>query len=280
MPRAKTGGGWKSGKKIPSKPRKRRQNFYVKQGTEEVILLLDGDEGPYFVWEHTGVSTGVWRDWRNRYSCACLCQPKELIEQEMANTAYGDASECPACAAHDALPNETLKRQWIGYLTCIQFSGEVTEDGRDWRYQKKLVPLVGDTVDILQKKLEKLGGLSNHVFEVSRAGDKSPRCGNIWEHERGFESTDQIKEYLEEHAKSNIEDRLAFIHSNAKNPEEYTFETVLDALVTPYDYDKVVGPSQGEAAIFAAKMRGGSEQGDNKRVEENSEDDSEVIEWN
>lgn len=133
-------------------------------------------------WEHNLKLNGHWRNW---FACTQLQEP------------------CPVCEGDEA--------KLVAIFTIIDHSEWTDGKGVTHTNQKQLFVAKRETLSRLQKIASKRGGLKGVTFDVSRSGEMSPGCGDVFD-------------FVEKRTMSELREE---------------FELEADG-VKPFDYDKVI----------------------------------------
>jgi hypothetical protein len=141
--------------------------FWLAEGEEARITFVDGDlvdtpEGKFLLppryYEHNLMLNGQWG---NHFVC-----PEK--------TAPHLNQKCPICESGD-------RPSLVALFTVIDHREFTSKDKtKTYKDTVKLFVANAQAFEILNKLAQKVGGLAGSTWDVSRAGDKSPRTGNSY----------------------------------------------------------------------------------------------------
>lgn len=170
----------------------RTHRFWLKDGETKRFAFVDGD--PYSIREH---DFQINNRWGNTKTCL-----------------QGTGEACPYCEADN-------KPYFVSMFTVIDMSEYTGRDGKVYKNTIKLFPAKSEALKILLKLREKRGDLAGCMFDASRAGDKSPKVGNMF---------DFVKKV------------------NLSDPKVYK-ALGMNAAPKPIDYEAKLAPLSREAAL-------------------------------
>lgn len=133
--------------------------FWMKPNSDTSLTFIDGDlDGDTlnipFIYQHHLNMNGKWG---NFFICT------------------QDVEPCPICEGGN-------NASYVGVFTVIDHTEFVSK--KDGTKKKDIVRILyakRDTIKQLHKLAVKRGGLAGCRFDVSRTGDKSPSCGNVYD---------------------------------------------------------------------------------------------------
>lgn len=182
-----------------------KNRFWLPIGKETSITFLDGDLADgfldiIFLYEHNVAMNG-------KYGNFFICTQ--------------DEEPCPICEGG-------LVASYVGMLTVIDHSQYVSKvDGQVHKDNVKLMAVKRETIKILQKLAVKRGGLRGCRFDVSRTGDKSASCGNVFDFTEKLTDQMLVKTYGEKSKPLNYEEVLAKTYMGAKQLRKLGFGSMM-----------------------------------------------------
>ncbi|MGI4990990.1 hypothetical protein ACRXCV_00030 (plasmid) [Halobacteriovorax sp. GFR7] len=163
--------------------------FYVKHGEERTITFLDGNLDANglldipFIHEHRVKVNGSYEN------IACT-EPNEA---------------CPLCdMAKQSNSQDYGFSAFIGYLTVIDHTGYVDNNGVQHADVIRLYAAKRKTIELLTKMAQNSGTLAGMSFKVSRSSDKSAAVGDIYVPVGQYNVVDLINYYKQQDPNSKI----------------------------------------------------------------------------
>lgn len=183
---------------IASASRKAPRRFWLPPSKSCKVVFLD--DNPFCVWEHNLKLNGSFRNW---FTC---------------RLGFEENATCPMCDAMRT-GNKSIKRIYTGFLTMLDVTGWKTDKGELVKNQRQLYPMGVETLKRIRVIKHKKTTLVGAMFDVTRTGDKSPGCGDMW---------DFIK-YVDP-----FKDESFFFHSRMENkmkaPEVFDYQEMFKAI--------------------------------------------------
>jgi hypothetical protein len=138
------------------------RRFYIPAGQEKEVVFVDDD--PFCIYEHNPKIDGNFRNW-----LTCL----------------SGTPQDPVCCK--TLGSKT--RYYCGYLTIVDCSVWEDQRGNSHQYEMRLLQAKMKTLKKFRRKKESKGSLVSQLYMAVREDDKSPSCGDEFEHTREVEMT-------------------------------------------------------------------------------------------
>lgn len=182
--------------------------FWLKKGEEAQITFIDGilTNGlllPPRFYEHAINVNG---------------RTLTFVCPEQSNPGGGD--KCPFCEASD-------RPALVSLFTIIDHRSFKSSDGnKTYKDTPKLLVAKPTSMEYLQKRAEKFGGLAGVTFDVSRIGDKSASIGSMFDFVRKEENLDILKaRYTRTYKDEKGNEVVKSIFVPADYEKEITFHT-------------------------------------------------------
>lgn len=146
---------------IAKQTQKVPRRFWLPVGKSCTVVFLD--DNPFTIYEHQLKIGGNFRNW---YSCRLGFDEKD--------------PSCPLCDAmrDRRIPN---KRNYVGFLTIIDVTGWTGDRGEKIVNTRQLYSMGAETLKRMRVIKQKKTSLVGAMFEITRTGDRSPGCGDMWD---------------------------------------------------------------------------------------------------
>lgn len=213
------------------------QRFYVPADKQKEIVFIDDD--PFCVYEHNPKIGGSFRNW-----ITCL------------QGANDDVACCKILG-----PNS---RYYCGYLTIVDCSKWLDQKGNEHQYELRLIQAKMRTLKKFERKKADRGALAGSLFRVSRDDDRSPSCGDDFEHlkEGDLEKLFEVACYRGEKLSALWKEAEEKPESMARIRKTFQVEPVdgqLPRVIPQFNYLQVLkpkGPTDLKLLLAAADTSG------------------------
>ena len=159
-------------------PAKTPTRLWLNPEEEKKIIILDDED--FVLYEHHLKINGKWG---NFFTCL---------------KGHDGEDACPLCMSGNA-------RQFASFVTVIDCTGFVGNDGKQVKYRRSLFAMPASVGDRFEALRTKHTTLVNCLMEIKRTSDNAPRLGDVWEIvKKGID----VKADVKLHWKSRVDGKM------------------------------------------------------------------------
>jgi len=201
---------------------KKQRRFYMKNDTSRDLIFLDDE--PFCITEHNPRINGTWKD--NWFTC---------------RRGMEDDPRCPLCMSN-------VKRYFVGFLTVLDTTGFVGDDGKEIKNLPYLYPLKMESLKLVKQLKREYETLVNAKFTVSRTSGKAPNIGNMF----------AFKGYVD--INSDEFKYTSRLDGKRYSPEPFEYKKILEPI--GFDEMRALGVGMDDSNSGSSSSSGKDEGGD------------------